>query len=69
MPKPDCLEQESQTEVDYPTVTEIVKEVEVVREVHIREDPDKLNDTNITRDEKGRYHIFESMNNMDDPEL
>lgn len=26
-PKPDCLEKESQTVVEYPTVTEVIKEV------------------------------------------
>ena len=67
-PKVDCLDKESQTTVEYPTVTEIIKEVEVVREVRVTEDPDKINDTNITRDEKGHYHIFEQTSNLDELE-
>jgi len=33
--------------VDYPTITEVIKEVEVIREIHIREDANKLSDTDI----------------------
>jgi len=38
--------------------TEITRDVEVLKEVYIREDSDKLNDTNIPTDERGHYKIF-----------
>ena len=47
---------------------EVIRKVEVVREVHVAEDPDKLNDTDIPTDEKGHYKIFDSVSNPDDPE-
>ena len=45
-----------------------MKEVEVVREVHIREDADKIDNTDIPTDEKGNYIIFKQVSNPDDPE-
>ena len=67
VPRAECLDKDAQTVVDYPTVTEVIKEVEVVREVPIREDPDKIDNTDVSIDEKGHYRIFESTNNPDDP--
>ena len=58
--KEPTLDQDVQTDVDYP--------VEVVREVHIREDADKINDTDIDVDERGHYKIFDSLANPDEPE-
>ena len=46
----------------------MIKEVEVVREVHIREDADKIDNIDISTDEKGNYVIFNSVSNPDDPE-
>ena len=78
-PKPEMNEQESQTEVEYPTTTEVIKQVEVpvevqvevikevIREVHIKEDADKIDNTEISRDESGRFKIFDSVSNPDDP--
>lgn len=83
-PKPETLEQEVQTEVEYPTSTEIIKEVEkrvevpievpvevikeVIREVHIKEDGDKIDNTEITKDETGSFKIFDSVTSPDDPD-
>ena len=58
--KEPTLDQEVQTDVDYP--------VEIVREVHIREDADKINDTDIDVDEQGHYKIFDTLANPDEPE-
>ena len=52
------LDKESQTDEYFPTEVEVIKEVEVVREVHIREDADKIDNTDIPTDEKGDYMIF-----------
>ena len=69
------LDKEVQTEVDYPTETavravEIIKEVpvvkEIVREVRVREDADKIEDTDISRDANGHFKIFERLHNADD---
>ena len=73
-----------QTEVDYPIETiqeveievvkevevikEVIKEVPVVKEVHIREDADKIDDTDITIDANGHYKIFDQLNNPDEAE-
>ena len=62
------LDKETQTDIFYPTEIEVIKEVEVVREVHFREDADKIDNTEISRDEKGDYRIFESVSNPDDAE-
>ena len=62
------LDKECQTEEYFPTEVEVIKEVEVVREVHIREDADKIDNTDISTDEKGNYVIFNSVSNPDDPE-
>ena len=51
-------DKEVQTEEYFPTEVEVIKEVEVIREVHIREDADKINDTDISTDDKGDYMIF-----------
>ena len=80
----DSLEKEVQTVVDYPeakieqlevevikeveVVKEVIKEVPVVKEVHIKEDADKIDDTDITIDAKGHYMIFDQLQNSDDPE-
>ena len=61
---------------EVPVEKEVIKEVEVekeiikeiVREIHVREDTDKIDDTNITQDESGRYQIFEHFSTPDDPE-
>ena len=61
---------------EVPVEKEVIKEVEVekeiikeiVREIHVREDTDKIDDTNITQDESGRYKIFEYFSTPDDPE-
>jgi len=55
-------------EVVKEVIREVVKIKEVVKEVHIREDMDKINDTDIEVDLNGRYKIFESTSNSDDPE-
>ena len=49
-------------------MTEVIKEIEVVREVPVREDPDKIDNTDIEIDEKGHYKIFESVHDPDMPE-
>lgn len=77
-------EQEVQTEVDYPIPTvnevevikevkvevikEVIKEVTVVKEVLIKEDSDKIDDTDITIESNGHYKIFEQLENPEDPE-
>jgi len=48
-------------------VTEIFRDVEVIKEVQVREDSDKLNDTNIPTDERGHFKIFSSVSSSDDP--
>lgn len=55
---------------------EVIKEVEVekeiikeiVREVHIKEDSEKIDDTDISTDENGRYRIFDQVSCPEDPE-
>ena len=49
-------------------IKEVIKEVPVVKEVHIKEDADKIDDTDITIDAKGHYMIFDQLQNVDDPE-
>ena len=66
-PKAPTLDQFVQTEVNYPSTTEVIKEVEVIREVHIREDTNKINDTDIEIDNEGHYKIFEQVEDPDDP--
>ena len=74
-------EMEVQTEVEYPIASvtekivevEVIKEVEIIREVPvikeviIREDSDKIDDTDITLDSSGHFQIFEQKHNPDDP--
>ena len=67
-PPVESSDKEAQTEVEYPTVTEVIKEVQVVREVPVREDPDKIDNTDIAMDENGRYKIFEQVEDPDKPE-
>ena len=65
-----------EVEVQVEVPVEVIKEVEVekeiikeiVREVHVREDTDKIDDTNVTQDDSGRYKIFEQFSTPDDPE-
>ena len=64
----ETTDKESQTDVDYPTVTEVLKEIEVVREVPVREDPDKIDNTDIGIDEKGHFRIFEQLDDPDKPD-
>ena len=49
---------------------EIEKEIirEIVREVHHKEDSDKIDDTDISTDDNGRYRIFSMVSNPDDIE-
>ena len=49
---------------------EIEKEIikEIVREIHVKEDSEKIDDTDISTDENGRFRIFEQVSNPDDPE-
>ena len=60
--------------IEVPVEREVIKEVpvevevEIVREVHVKEEADKLDDTEITVDEKGHYRIFETVEDPDDPE-
>ena len=49
-------------------IKEIIKEVPVVKEVLIKEDSDKIDDTDITIDSSGHYKIFEQLNNSEEPE-
>ena len=67
-PRKETTDKEAQTEVDYPTVTEVIKEIEVVREVPVREDPDKIDNTDIGIDDKGHYKIFEQIDDPDKPD-
>ena len=46
----------------------MIREVPVVKEVLIKEDADKIDDTDITIDAKGHYKIFDQLQNPDDPE-
>ena len=59
-----------EVEVEVVKEVEVEKEVikEIVREVHIKEDSEKIDDTDISTDETGRYRIFEQVSNPDDPE-
>ena len=56
--------------VEVIKTVEVEKEVikEIVREVHVKEDDDKIDDTAIEKDEAGRHKIFHTTNSPDDPE-
>lgn len=49
-------------------VKEVIKEVPVVKEVMIREDADKIDDTDIAIDANGHYKIFDQLSSPEDPE-
>ena len=57
-------------EVEKPVevIKEVIKEVEVIKEIHIKDDADKIDDTNITIDTDGNYKIFDQLQSPDDPE-
>ena len=46
-------------------IKEIVKEVPVIKEVHIKEDADKIDDTDISMDANGHYQIFDKLHDPD----
>lgn len=72
----ETLEKEVQTIAAYPeqTSTEVIKEVikyvdrEVVKEVFIKEDASKIDDTNLERDEQGHFKVFESVSSAESPD-
>ena len=49
-------------------IKEVIIEVPIVKEVIIREDADKVDDTDITVDSSGHAKIFEQIQNPEDPE-
>ena len=59
------MEKRVEVTVEVPVEIEVVKEI--IKEVHIKEDEDKIDNTDVSKDESGHFKIFDTISNPDDP--